>query len=125
MKHAQYGGGWPAIWYTIKMGKAAGFRNMWKALFSKNTCKACALGMGGQGGGMIDEQGHWPEICKKSIQAMASDMQDKIRPDFFNRFTIEKHTGFNWSFSNWSCTTYIRWNYRKTDRIYKNSRLFC
>jgi len=95
MKHAQHGGGWPAIWYTIKMGKAAGFRNMWKALSSKNTCKACALGMGGQGGGMIDEQGSWPEICKKSIQAMASDMQDKIRPDFFNRFTIEKLRKFS------------------------------
>ena len=74
MKHVQHGGGWPAIWYTVKMGKGAGFRNMWKALSSKNTCKTCALGMGGQGGGMVDEQGRWPEVCKKSIQAMASDM---------------------------------------------------
>ena len=95
MKHAQHGGGWPAIWYTIKMGKRAGFRNMWKALSSKNTCKTCALGMGGQDGGMVDEQGHWPEVCKKSIQAMASDMQDKIHPSFFSRFSIDRLRKFS------------------------------
>ena len=90
MKHIQHGGGWPAIWYAIKMGRRAGFRNMWKALSSKNTCKTCALGMGGQEGGMRDEQGHWPEVCKKSIQAMAADMQDKIPSGFFSRFTIDQ-----------------------------------
>ena len=90
MKHIQHGGGWPAIWYTIKMGRSVGFRNMWKALSSKNTCKTCALGMGGQEGGMRDEQGHWPEVCKKSIQAMAADMQDKIPSSFFSRFTIDQ-----------------------------------
>ena len=90
MKHIQHGGGWPAVWYTIKMARSVGFRNMWNALTSKNTCKTCALGMGGQSGGMMDEQGHWPEICKKSIQAMAADMQEKIRPSFFHRFTIDQ-----------------------------------
>ena len=48
------------------------------------------MGMGGQGGGMRDEQGHWPEVCKKSIQAMASDMQDKIPSEFFSHFTIDQ-----------------------------------
>jgi hypothetical protein len=52
----KHGGGWPAIWYTLKMGRKVGFRNMWKALSSKNTCKTCALGMGGQSGGMRNEQ---------------------------------------------------------------------
>ena len=61
---------------------------MWKALSSKNTCKTCALGMGGQFGGMRNEQGHWPEVCKKSIQALAADMQGTIQPEFFNRFSI-------------------------------------
>ena len=33
---------------------------------SKNACKTCALGMGGQRGGMVNELGHFPEVCKKS-----------------------------------------------------------
>ncbi|MDP6861026.1 MAG: histidine kinase, partial [Candidatus Marinimicrobia bacterium] len=86
----KHGGGWPAIWYTLKMGRKAGFRNMWKALSSKNACKTCALGMGGQVGGMRNEQNHWPEVCKKSIQAMAADMQGAIQPEFFKRFSIDQ-----------------------------------
>ncbi len=49
---------------------------MWKALRSKNTCKTCAVGMGGQSGGMVNETGRSLEMCKKSIQAMAADLQD-------------------------------------------------
>lgn len=47
---------------------------MWKALRSKNTCKTCALGMGGHLGGMRNEQGRFFEVCKKSMQALAADM---------------------------------------------------
>ena len=47
---------------------------------SKNACKTCALGMGGQQGGMVNEAGHFPEVCKKSLQAMAADMQGAITP---------------------------------------------
>ena len=91
----KHGGGWPAIWYTLKMGRKVGFRNMWKALSSKNTCKTCALGMGGQVGGMRNEQNHWPEVCKKSIQAMAADMQGAIQPEFFKRFSIDQLRQFS------------------------------
>ncbi len=42
---------------------------------SKNACKTCALGMGGQRGGMVNELGHFPEVCKKVLQAMVADMQ--------------------------------------------------
>ena len=45
---------------------------------SRNTCKTCALGMGGQSGGMVNESGHFPEVCKKSVQAQAGDMQGPI-----------------------------------------------
>ena len=38
---------------------------LWKAMRSKNACKTCALGMGGQRGGMVNEPGHFPEVCKK------------------------------------------------------------
>ena len=48
---------------------------MWRALRSKNTCKTCAVGMGGQAGGMVNESGRSLEMCKKSVQAMAADLQ--------------------------------------------------
>ncbi|MFQ5920387.1 MAG: molybdopterin-dependent oxidoreductase, partial [Nitrososphaerales archaeon] len=63
---------------------------MWKALRSKNTCKTCALGMGGQLGGMRNEQGRFFELCKKSVQAMAADMQGGIQEGFFEKFSIDQ-----------------------------------
>lgn len=63
---------------------------MLKAMRSKNTCKTCALGMGGQLGGMRNEQGRFLEVCKKSVQAMASDMQGAIREGFFTKFSIDQ-----------------------------------
>ncbi len=58
------------------------------AMRSNNACKTCALGMGGQMGGMVNEAGHFPEVCKKSLQAMAADMQTGISPEFFARYSI-------------------------------------
>ena len=43
--------------------------------------------MGGQKGGMVNELGSFPEVCKKSIQAMAADMQRGIQPDFWTHNT--------------------------------------
>ena len=69
-------GGFAAIRYTLdKMREGGGIIPVAKRLFSKNTCKTCAVGMGGQAGGMVNETGHFPEFCKKSVQAMAADMQ--------------------------------------------------
>ena len=51
---------------------------MWRALRSRNACKTCALGMGGRRGGMVNEAGRFPEVCKKSVQAMAADLQGSI-----------------------------------------------
>ncbi len=53
----------------------------------KNACKTCALGMGGQRGGMVNELGHFPEVCKKSLQAMVADMQGAIRREFWQRYS--------------------------------------
>lgn len=83
------GGGWRAIYYSLKIGRRVGLWKLWNAMRSKNACKTCAVGMGGQLGGMVNEGGHFPEVCKKSFQAMASDMQAGIRPEFFARY------GFN------------------------------
>lgn len=55
---------------------------------SRNACKTCAVGMGGQAGGMVNEAGHFPEVCKKSLQAMVADMQPVIPADFWHRLPI-------------------------------------
>jgi molybdopterin-dependent oxidoreductase alpha subunit len=82
------GGGWAAIRYTLRMANRVGWRQLWKAMRSRNACKTCALGMGGQAGGMRNEAGHWPEVCKKSLQAMVADMQKGLQPEFFQRYSI-------------------------------------
>ncbi|MGV3485081.1 MAG: FdhF/YdeP family oxidoreductase [Planctomycetaceae bacterium] len=84
------GGGFRAIWYTWKKGREAG--GVWKlyqAMRSKNACKTCALGMGGQKGGMTNEQGSFPELCKKSLQTMVADMQPGISPNFWAENSVE------------------------------------
>ena len=82
-------GGWGAIRYSLKMAnRAGGLWPMLKALASKNNCKSCALGMGGQKGGMRDEKGHFPAVCNKSFMVQAADMQGAIAEDFFNQFDI-------------------------------------
>ncbi|MCP4014223.1 MAG: molybdopterin-dependent oxidoreductase, partial [Phycisphaeraceae bacterium] len=91
MKRLTAGGGFPAIWYTLKKGReAGGVFKLWKAMRTHNACKTCALGMGGQAGGMVNETGHFPEVCKKSLQAMVADMAGRIEPRFFEEYTHEK-----------------------------------
>jgi len=89
MRPLKSGGGWKAIGYTLQMANRVGWLKLWRAMRSRNACKTCALGMGGQMGGMVNEGGYFPEVCKKSFQAMVSDMQSGITPEFFQRF------GFN------------------------------
>lgn len=86
MKAPRSGGGWKAIAYTLRMANRVGLWKLWTAMRSKNACKTCALGMGGQMGGMVNEGGYFPEVCKKSFQAMVSDMQSGITPEFFQRY---------------------------------------
>src|SRR5262249_55090742 len=88
MKRMRSGGGWAAFLYTLRMANRVGWRQLWKALRTRNACKTCALGMGGQAGGMRNEAGHWPGVCKKSLQAMVADMQASLRPEFFRRYSI-------------------------------------
>lgn len=90
MKPVTSGGGWKAVRYTLRMANQAGWLPLWRAMRSRNACKTCALGMGGQHGGMVNEAGHFPEVCKKSLQAMVADMQAGISPEFFARYSIEQ-----------------------------------
>lgn len=96
MRKLSAGGGWQAIRYTFKKGfESGGIWKLYKALRSRNACKTCALGMGGQHGGMVNEHGSFPEVCKKSIQAMAADMQPAITADFWTKHPISQMR--NWS----------------------------
>src|SRR5690606_12593349 len=46
-------------------------------------------------GGMVNEAGHFPEVCKKSLQAMASDMQGAVRDDFFSTYSLPQMQAFS------------------------------
>jgi molybdopterin-dependent oxidoreductase alpha subunit len=90
------GGGMRAIWYTFKKAReVGGVWALWKAMRSKNACKTCALGMGGQAGGMVNEVGHFPEVCKKALQAMVADMQGAVKPTFFETYSLPQLRRFS------------------------------
>lgn len=96
MRKVKTGGGWPAVFYTFRKAReAGGLWKLWKAMRSKNACKTCALGMGGQNGGMVNESGHFPEVCKKSLQAMVADMQGAIRPEFWSTYATAQLQRFS------------------------------
>ncbi|HKX79825.1 MAG TPA: FdhF/YdeP family oxidoreductase [Novosphingobium sp.] len=80
MSTTTVGGGTKKILYALRTATRMGVKNSAKALTSKNACKACALGMGGQAGGMTNELGEFPAVCNKSIQAQSTDIQSAI-PD--------------------------------------------
>lgn len=90
MKRPRSGGGIAAIAYSVRVASRVGWWNMWKAMRSKNSCKTCAVGMGGQLGGMVNEGGHFPEVCKKSFQAMASDLQGPIPESFWSQNSVSQ-----------------------------------
>lgn len=96
MRKVSRGGGWPAVLYTWRKAReVGGIWKLWKAMRSKNACKTCALGMGGQSGGMVNEAGHFPEVCKKSLQAMAADMQGAIKSEFYETYSIAQLQAFS------------------------------
>ena len=61
--------------YVLAKGRDVGTIALYRRMRSRNACKTCALGMGGEAGGMVNEAGHFPEVCKKSVQAQAADMK--------------------------------------------------
>jgi molybdopterin-dependent oxidoreductase alpha subunit len=96
MRKVTTGGGWRAVLYTFKKAReAGGLWPLWKAMRTRNSCKTCALGMGGQAGGMVNEAGHFPEVCKKSFQAMVADMQGAVKPSFFATYSLPQMSRFS------------------------------
>jgi anaerobic selenocysteine-containing dehydrogenase len=77
------GGGLKKVLYTLNKVRQIGVPQATKALTSKNTCKACGLGMGGQRGGMTNELGEFPSVCNKSVQAQSTDIQPPIPTEVF------------------------------------------
>ena len=83
-KRVRAGGGFAAVRYTLERAReAGGVAHLTRRMQTHNACKTCAVGMGGQSGGMRNEAGSFPEVCKKSIQAQAADMQPPIPERFF------------------------------------------
>lgn len=84
----KYLGGWKSIFYSFHIAKEVGLGEFTKSIRSKNTCKTCAYGMGGQKGGMVNEADDHLEICKKSMQAQLTDIQPGISADFWSKNSI-------------------------------------
>lgn len=77
------GGGLKAIHYVMSIAGDVGPRKLAAAVRSKNTCKACAFGTGGQRGGLHNEHNPGIEICNKNIQAQSSDLRAAIPSSLF------------------------------------------
>ncbi|WP_052691798.1 FdhF/YdeP family oxidoreductase [Teredinibacter purpureus] len=77
------GGGWKAVLSVLRYAQKIGPYNLWKTLRSKNACKACAFGTGGQKGGFKNEAGRGIEVCNKNIQAHLSDVRAGIPATVF------------------------------------------
>jgi len=82
-KRQVVGGGAKKLLYTVETIRQIGVGKAAKALTAKNTCKACAYGMGGQKGGMTNELGEFPSVCNKSVQAQSTDIQPAIPAEAF------------------------------------------
>ena len=83
-------GGFKAIQYVLACARKVGSANLANAVRSKNTCKACAFGTGGQKGGLFNEYSNRLEICNKNIQAQTSDIKPPIPLEIFRHNTIEE-----------------------------------
>jgi molybdopterin-dependent oxidoreductase alpha subunit len=85
------GGGVAALSYSLHIARqAGGLVKFYRRMRLRNSCKTCALGMGGQWGGMVNEAGHFPEVCKKSLQAQAGDMQGPVTEDLLERLPFSR-----------------------------------
>lgn len=74
--------------YSLEKAFQVGPLRLLKRMNSKNACKTCAVGMGGMKGGMVNEAGHWPEVCKKSLQAQVADMIGALPADYFDKHSL-------------------------------------
>ncbi|MFN8546112.1 MAG: FdhF/YdeP family oxidoreductase [Candidatus Binatia bacterium] len=89
------GGGLAAVVYSLRKAReAGGLVALTRRLATHNACKTCAVGMGGQAGGMRNEAGRFPEVCKKSIQAVAADLQPPLDEAFLRTHDLAALEGW-------------------------------
>ena len=80
------GGGLAAIRYSLhKAREHSSVFEFYRRMRRRNTCKTCALGMSG----MKNESGSALEVCKKSFQAQAADMQPPFDEDFLRGNSLD------------------------------------
>ena len=83
-------GGFKAMRYVMSCAQKVGANKLSEAVRSKNTCKACAFGTGGQRGGLHNEFSDRIEICNKNIQAQTSDIRQPIPVQIFEENSINE-----------------------------------
>ena len=83
-------GGFKAINYVMSIARKVGTRKLTAAVRSKNACKACAFGTGGQRGGLHNEYSNRVEICNKNIQAQLSDNREPIPVEIFEQNSLSE-----------------------------------
>ncbi len=83
------GGGIKAIKSVLRYSAKIGPLPLLRTLRSKNACKACAFGTGGQNGGLQNEARKGIEICNKNIQAHLSDIRAGIPTSLFFEKSID------------------------------------
>lgn len=70
------GGGMPVIGYWAEKTVSKDGAKIWEKLFHKSACLSCAWGTGGQKGGFVNEDGEVLQRCAKSVEAIASELQE-------------------------------------------------
>ena len=85
-----YAGGFKAINYVMSIARKVGTRKLTAAVRSKNACKACAFGTGGQRGGLHNQYSNRIEICNKNIQAQLSDNREPIPAEIFEQNSLSE-----------------------------------
>lgn len=88
-------GGFHAIRSVMRYAREIGPLNLYRAIRSKNACKACAFGTGRQRGGNRNEAGGRLEVCNKNIQAQLSDNRRAIGNAFFLETSIAELAKFS------------------------------
>lgn len=82
------GGGLPVIQYWIDQTLSPQGLKLWQTLNHQSACLSCAWGAGGQTGGFNNELGESLQRCAKSVEAISSELQDPLKPDFFNTYPL-------------------------------------
>nr|VFJ90549.1 MAG: oxidoreductase alpha (molybdopterin) subunit [Candidatus Kentron sp. H]VFJ91692.1 MAG: oxidoreductase alpha (molybdopterin) subunit [Candidatus Kentron sp. H]VFJ98332.1 MAG: oxidoreductase alpha (molybdopterin) subunit [Candidatus Kentron sp. H] len=81
-------GGMDALRYSLGVARRVGVAASLRALHARNTCKTCAFGTGGQKGGMRNEAGRFPEVCKKNLQSQLTDLQAAMPAALFPQYSL-------------------------------------